>query len=174
MYGTPVSAAVSIAFSNTVRAERSDRPTPYDTNKCPVTACAPTRLCYILREVWRRRREALSPSRQHHCFTASPRNRLFPAASTMTYGRDASLWNGDGDGDAAEAVRNGTSDSCARTRFRSATARSTCFHPEDPLCTVIVRTLQPHVAIETYTLSMSTRQISKAAGHICCSHHLQS
>ena len=35
LYGTAVSAAVSIVFSNTVRAERSDRPKPYDTNMCP-------------------------------------------------------------------------------------------------------------------------------------------
>ena len=38
-YGTPmsttVSAVVTIVFSNTIRAERSERPTPYDTNKCP-------------------------------------------------------------------------------------------------------------------------------------------
>ena len=38
VYGTAVSAAVTIVFSNAVRTERSDRPTPYDTNKCPATA----------------------------------------------------------------------------------------------------------------------------------------
>ena len=37
VYGTAVSAAVTIVFSNTVRAECSDRPTPYDTKLCPAT-----------------------------------------------------------------------------------------------------------------------------------------
>ena len=41
VYGTPLSTAVSIAFSNTVRAERSERPTPCDTNKCPATELNP-------------------------------------------------------------------------------------------------------------------------------------
>ena len=37
LYGTAVSAAVTIVFSNTVRSECSDRPKPYDTTQCPAT-----------------------------------------------------------------------------------------------------------------------------------------
>ena len=41
LYGSEYDSytAVSIEFSNTVRAERSERLTPYDTNRCPATAC---------------------------------------------------------------------------------------------------------------------------------------
>ena len=34
---TTVSAVLTIVFSNAVRSERRERPTPYDTYKCPAT-----------------------------------------------------------------------------------------------------------------------------------------
>ena len=38
---------MSIAFSNTVRAESSDRPTRYDTNKRTLPGAIPTQISFV-------------------------------------------------------------------------------------------------------------------------------